>query len=86
MAFSKKAMKTLVRKYVIYIHFNRQRARAGYPWTVHYKKKCLPASWVNTQVPSETIYKPDRPVSPRAFIRCVGRVRVTSRNNNVTIY
>lgn len=75
----------MTRPYVIYLHFNKQKAKDGYPWTVHYQKKCLPASWVDIKVPSCTIFKPDKRQNPRAFIRCVGTVKVTSRNNNVVI-
>jgi hypothetical protein len=73
------------RPYVIYVHFNKQLAKEGFPWTVHYRGKCIPASWVDIRVPSTTIYRPERRNNPRAFIRCVGTVRVTSRNNNVRI-
>lgn len=71
--------------YVIYLHFSKQGAAKDRPWTVHYQGKCLPASWVNFRVRSETIYKRDKRNNPRAFIRCVGRVSITSRNNNVLI-
>lgn len=74
-----------MKPYVIYLHFNKQGVDRDRPWTVHYKGKCVPASWVDIKVPSCTIFKPDRKSNPRAFIRCVGKVRITSRNNNVVI-
>jgi hypothetical protein len=70
---------------VIYIHFNKRGVNSDRPWTVHYRGQCIPASWVNIKCRSETIYKPDKRHSPRAFIRCFGTVKITSRNNNVVI-
>jgi hypothetical protein len=68
-----------------YIHHSRQGAKEGFPWTIHYQGKCLPASWIDCRVPVTTVFKPAKKSNPRAFLKGKGVVRVTSKNNNVRI-
>lgn len=57
-----------MRKSKIIIHFNKQRANKGYPWTVHYKKACIPAKKVIMYGSFTTEWKPEKKSNPRAFI------------------
>jgi hypothetical protein len=61
--------------YVVDIHFNRQREKEGFPWTVHYQGKCLAARHVvfGLRVYTETRERPDLPTNPRYFVRVLVR-------------
>jgi hypothetical protein len=59
----------------VYLHFNKQGAPKGFPWTIHTSKACLPASRVVLEVPIETVWKPTKKQNPRAFLRAKGFVR-----------
>lgn len=61
---------------VIYIHFNKQRAKSGYAWTVHTSKACIPAKVVRVSRPVETVWKPDKKNNPRAFIKTRGFIKI----------
>jgi hypothetical protein len=63
-----------VRPVKIILHFNRQRAKAGFPWTVHVRGRCIPASDVIINAPVRTVYKPDKPTNPRAWLEVRGFV------------
>ena len=70
---------------VITVHFNKQNANRGLPWTVHVKGKCIPASSVKIEVPVETVFKPDKKTNPRAWMRCSGAVWRNASDEGVTI-
>lgn len=65
------------RNLTIYIHFNKPGAPKGYPWTVHTSKACIPAREVIVQVPTSTVWKPNKKENPRAFIKAKGVVEVS---------
>jgi hypothetical protein len=64
-----------MKKYVAIVHYNRQRAGKGFPWTVHYRGKCIPAKKVHFLVPTESVYKPEKKANPKGWLRCVARLR-----------
>jgi hypothetical protein len=79
-----------MRPTLIQIHYNRQRAKDGLPWTVHVKGKCIPASQVITLVPCETVYHPEKKSNPRAWLKAKGYVSiegdiVTVRPHQITL-
>lgn len=59
---------------VVIIHFNKRNSANGLPWTVHVRGKCIQASKVHIEVPTETIFKPEKKTNPRAWMRCNGHV------------
>lgn len=66
------------------IHFNRQRAKDGFPWTVHYRGACLPAAHVKILVPMESEEKPHLKTNPRYFFTCKGFVRHVGNTIEIT--
>lgn len=56
------------------IHFNRQGAPKGWPWTVHTSKECIRAKEVRCKVPTSTAWKPEKKDNPRAFITAQGTI------------
>jgi hypothetical protein len=58
------------------VHFNRQRAPNGLPWTVHTSKACIPASEVRILVAAETVFQPEKKTNPRAWFRARGVVEI----------
>lgn len=54
------------------IHFNRQRAKHGTPWTVHNRGKCHPAAHIKIEVTMESEEKPWLKTNPRYFFTCKG--------------
>ncbi len=59
------------------IHFNKPGSRKGLPWTVHWRGVCHIVTEVRTEVPTWTEWRPDRKKNPRAFVACLGVVRVS---------
>ena len=61
----------------IVVHFNKFNMKQGFPWTVHIRGICIPASGVIWDgVNPETVWKPEKPTNPRGWIRCKGRVEL----------
>ena len=58
------------------IHFNRQRAPKGLPWTVHLSGQCIPAADVRILVPAETVFQPEKKANPRAWISARGIIQI----------
>lgn len=67
-----------MRPITVYLHFNKQGSKDGYPWTVHTSKACIPAKSVTVFTPMETVFKPKKKTNPRAFLKTKGYV---SENN-----
>lgn len=59
----------------IRIHFNKQRAKKGLPWTLHTSKACYAAAHIKVEVPTETEEKPNKPENPRYFLVCNGDIK-----------
>jgi hypothetical protein len=55
------------RTYKAVMHFNKQGAKKGLPWTVHFRGTCYPASVIRCQVPMISEWKPNKKSNPRAF-------------------
>lgn len=59
-----------------FFHFNRQRAADGLPYTVHVSGQCIPAAQIICQVPTETVWQPEKRSNPRAWVKGRGVVAV----------
>ncbi len=49
------------------MHFNKQNAFKGNPWTVHYRGACYIVSEIKCFVPMVSEFKPLKKTNPRAF-------------------
>lgn len=68
---------------VVIVHFRKAGVKNDRPWTVHVRGSCIPAASVTFEVPSFTVFKPEKKTNPRAWIRAVGLVRVDAQGNAV---
>lgn len=58
------------------IHFNKQRVKAGFPWTVHNKGICHPVAHLHITTPMESEEKAYLKTNPRYFFTCQGHVHM----------
>lgn len=59
----------------IRLHYNKQNAAYGLPWTIHTSKGCFPASHVKFFTNVETEERPDKKSNPKYFLVCHGNIR-----------
>lgn len=58
----------------IRLHFNKQQAAKGLPWTLHTSKGCFSASSVTLYCPTWTEEKPKKKSNPRYFLVADGDI------------
>jgi hypothetical protein len=59
---------------IVRLHYNRQGARLGLPWTLHTSHGCHAAAHVEILVPIETEEKPTKRTNPRYFLKARARI------------
>jgi hypothetical protein len=60
------------------MHFNKQGASKGSPWTVHWRGACYGVRHIKCQVPMVSEWKPNKKNNPRAFFTAqVASLRIT---------
>jgi hypothetical protein len=64
---------------IIRVHYNRQGAPKGLPWTLHTSKACHAAAHVEFKVLPETAEEPQRRSNPRYFIKVKGDIKWRGR-------
>lgn len=63
-----------MRPITIRLHYNKQGAAQGKPWTIHTSKDCWPAAHVVFSAVGETEYLKNKKKNPRAFLKFKGFV------------
>ncbi len=61
----------------IIVHFNKHNSKEGFPWTVHIRGQCIPASVVIWDgVAPYSVWHPEKATNPRGWIECKGSVEL----------
>lgn len=56
-----------MKTYKAILHFNKQGASKGTPWTVHFRGVCYLVSEIKCLAPMISEWKPNKKSNPRAF-------------------